>query len=383
MAMIKCPECGGKISDKAKSCPKCGCPINEEKENIKIVPAKCPSCGANIEVNKDDNKTKCDFCHTNIIVDDAIKRLKIDVSGKVEVNNLPKLDDILKVGNRHYEDKEYDEAYDQYSAAVVLDPNNPIAVLRKGICKSLKTNYLKFEIESALNGYNRAVLLEKDEDKKKSYASEMIVATGKLESFVYNFYNNIKYRTSDSIYDLIVRLELCSNVYESIVPKIEDNNLKTVCYRNIVNNCTEILREKYYGTSNYKDGVEVHQKYNLKTEFENKIENKRIKYLELLNNLDPNEAQRLKEKNINIKIKNVNKKRFYILVLSIFFAYLGIKNSVKTIAGYILILNAILLLKPIFAIIFKDKARVGITVSLIIFILSAISVFTYLMLDIY
>lgn len=33
MAMIKCPECGKKISDKAGKCPKCGCPINE-KENI-------------------------------------------------------------------------------------------------------------------------------------------------------------------------------------------------------------------------------------------------------------------------------------------------------------------------------------------------------------
>ncbi len=27
MAMIKCPECGKDVSDKAKSCPNCGCPI--------------------------------------------------------------------------------------------------------------------------------------------------------------------------------------------------------------------------------------------------------------------------------------------------------------------------------------------------------------------
>lgn len=27
MALIKCPECGKEISDKAKSCPNCGCPI--------------------------------------------------------------------------------------------------------------------------------------------------------------------------------------------------------------------------------------------------------------------------------------------------------------------------------------------------------------------
>lgn len=27
MAMIKCPECGKDVSDKAKCCPNCGCPI--------------------------------------------------------------------------------------------------------------------------------------------------------------------------------------------------------------------------------------------------------------------------------------------------------------------------------------------------------------------
>ncbi len=30
MALIKCPECGKDISDKAVSCPNCGCPIGQE-----------------------------------------------------------------------------------------------------------------------------------------------------------------------------------------------------------------------------------------------------------------------------------------------------------------------------------------------------------------
>ena len=29
MALIKCPECGKEISDKATACPNCGCPIAE------------------------------------------------------------------------------------------------------------------------------------------------------------------------------------------------------------------------------------------------------------------------------------------------------------------------------------------------------------------
>lgn len=29
MALIKCPECGKEISDKASACPNCGCPLSE------------------------------------------------------------------------------------------------------------------------------------------------------------------------------------------------------------------------------------------------------------------------------------------------------------------------------------------------------------------
>lgn len=38
MALIKCPECGKEISDKAKSCPHCGCPIEASPDNLKLFP---------------------------------------------------------------------------------------------------------------------------------------------------------------------------------------------------------------------------------------------------------------------------------------------------------------------------------------------------------
>ena len=36
MALIKCPECGREVSDKAGSCPNCGCPIASAPTSIKI-----------------------------------------------------------------------------------------------------------------------------------------------------------------------------------------------------------------------------------------------------------------------------------------------------------------------------------------------------------
>ncbi|MFT4005228.1 MAG: zinc ribbon domain-containing protein [Lacrimispora sp.] len=42
MALIKCPECSKEISDKAKSCPNCGCPL-EEITTSGIVRIKMPN----------------------------------------------------------------------------------------------------------------------------------------------------------------------------------------------------------------------------------------------------------------------------------------------------------------------------------------------------
>lgn len=36
MALIKCPECGKKISDKAESCPECGCPASEFEKSLNM-----------------------------------------------------------------------------------------------------------------------------------------------------------------------------------------------------------------------------------------------------------------------------------------------------------------------------------------------------------
>lgn len=61
MALIKCPECGREISDKAVSCPGCGCP------------ATCVN--AALEKNRQNNTNKqiivCPYCNSKQILDDG------------------------------------------------------------------------------------------------------------------------------------------------------------------------------------------------------------------------------------------------------------------------------------------------------------------------
>ncbi len=49
MALVKCPECGKKISSKASSCPGCGCPQREPSIKKNKVGKTCDSCGGEIK----------------------------------------------------------------------------------------------------------------------------------------------------------------------------------------------------------------------------------------------------------------------------------------------------------------------------------------------
>lgn len=59
MALIKCPECGKEISDKASACPNCGCPSSEWSEIIdNKEPERCRYCGCK-SIGKDGY---CEVC---------------------------------------------------------------------------------------------------------------------------------------------------------------------------------------------------------------------------------------------------------------------------------------------------------------------------------
>ncbi|WP_034643713.1 zinc ribbon domain-containing protein [Desulfovibrio inopinatus] len=44
MALFQCPECGADVSDRAESCPHCGCPFRPaQQQNDQTLPGKLPS----------------------------------------------------------------------------------------------------------------------------------------------------------------------------------------------------------------------------------------------------------------------------------------------------------------------------------------------------
>lgn len=49
MALIRCPECGKKVSDKAASCPNCGVPIFQSRKDVMV---RFPICEGQLFNNK-------------------------------------------------------------------------------------------------------------------------------------------------------------------------------------------------------------------------------------------------------------------------------------------------------------------------------------------
>lgn len=68
---------------------------------IKLVPAKCPNCGATLELDDNLKKTECKYCNTSIIVDDAIAKYKIEVSGEVKVDGIIGKNTLLDQAKKH------------------------------------------------------------------------------------------------------------------------------------------------------------------------------------------------------------------------------------------------------------------------------------------
>lgn len=63
MALIECPECGGKVLDKAPACIHCGYPLQEPKEEQVQQIQYCPYCGKQNIIES----TFCGYCGKSFV----------------------------------------------------------------------------------------------------------------------------------------------------------------------------------------------------------------------------------------------------------------------------------------------------------------------------
>jgi len=64
MAIVTCDDCGGKVSDRAASCPHCGCPVSTGSSARYDGPlSRCGACGKQVSVTAGQcPHCGCEFC---------------------------------------------------------------------------------------------------------------------------------------------------------------------------------------------------------------------------------------------------------------------------------------------------------------------------------
>lgn len=87
-----------------------------------LVAGKCPNCGANVNLPSELESTFCAYCGSNIKVNEAIEKLKIELSGKVEVDGIASLNKMYKNAEDYIKLGEYENAYDMYISIIRDNP---------------------------------------------------------------------------------------------------------------------------------------------------------------------------------------------------------------------------------------------------------------------
>lgn len=279
---------------------------------MKLVAAKCPSCGANIKVDRSLKFTKCEYCDTEIMVEEAVENLL-----KVELKDSPTLDNYLKLGDRYFDNHEFEEAYKAYSEAEKIDPDNPIVVLRRGLCKTLVSEYNNLDVNSTIQSLKTSYDLmkkmkisQKDIDKSFEEVGGVLYSTARYVVDVYNR-NTLN---KDQTKGYIERLEACLDGFIYLDSIVDGNKkLEERIADSIVNIIDVIL-----GNSN--------NKYSLSSSYINQLKETKKKYLGKRGNVSKQEIDVSKyEKvvDVNGKTKVIWDVLCYIMIFFLFIMFLG------------------------------------------------------------
>ncbi len=219
---------------------------------MKIVPAKCPNCGANIDVDEEQETTKCEYCGDAILIDRAIEKYKIEV----KVTNLPDLNNLLVLGERAYTGQDYSNAYEYYKKAIMLDPYNYIVVLRLALSKAFIDNYDDIDLSLLETKIIDSIEISLgDKEKYKRIVSESLECVKHLEKESIRYYeSNILNKSAASwlnnrCIEILKLLEKLLFTAEEI-----DNNdeQKRSVQKNIIEFTEFVIKPKVYETNYVK-----------------------------------------------------------------------------------------------------------------------------------
>lgn len=255
---------------------------------MKLVAAVCPSCGAKLDVNPNEETVVCKYCSSTIIIQDAIAKYKIEISGNVEISNLPKVDNYIKIAERHLKDCEYQDAFDYYKKAIELDPDNPFFLLRYEMCRIYLNDEIDYLFDRLMKYFNEYASVKTGQDISE-ITTEIINILNLSFEQTKDYYSN---ETLDVSQMKICHQKLLSIIssYEELL-KLDPENPELISLIYII--IKEDVRDKSYKSEN---GYKI---YKLPKAEKNDEINKLLSYQKMLEEKDDTKETKT-ESNTNI-----------------------------------------------------------------------------------
>jgi len=158
--------------------------------------AKCPNCAAEIQVPNDREDTFCAYCGSKIKTRAAIGYFQVELKGKVQIDNAPKVKALIIRGKETGNSKYFDEALD-------IDPTN--AEARRELILHNASSFLAGDEDHNL--YRRITPLFVDRSKGFIYNTLFGDTTPKKFEKIIKNHPDIKWLPEDVFGDDFWRLD--------------------------------------------------------------------------------------------------------------------------------------------------------------------------------
>ena len=251
---------------------------------MKLVAAKCPNCKANIDVDKNSDTTVCEYCGSKIIVEDAIAKYKVELSGNVEVSNLTSAIKLIKLADKAMKDGLFKEALEKYDRAYEMDPDNTYIEFMIPYCKM---NIAQFDLPYVIKAGNKLLEVNISYNSKYQVIDDASSITNLFINTVYQYCLTLKrskYASLSKVLEVLSYWKTVLEVFENINSNVEVNKGIKVKLLVYINDLIFLLLQRY------KYEGSIVSSYRIKNEYDSILEKKEKYYVEL-KELSPENAK--------------------------------------------------------------------------------------------
>jgi len=184
-----------------------------------FVAAECPKCGARLQLDSSKETGYCQYCGSQIVIQDAITLYKVKVEGQVKLEGAVTADSLMQVARRTYGEGNTREAYSIFTRVLELEPDNWEAVYYRGLCAGWQSTLANIRLRETCSAIVNAIALFRkqhdDPEKVRVLLNNASVELSRITDALFNLAYEHLLKYKDLTRSLSDFYEQCERVMEA------------------------------------------------------------------------------------------------------------------------------------------------------------------------